>query len=621
MNIAAAIEEGGRLCRGGLIIVLGGLMLAAAATPALAADPPASDAITTNLAGPWKLGDRVESQDCPPVAKAALVISAQVETAGTNGVILAQGGWLNGYALYLSEGKLALAIRRQGDLTTVTAGSPLGSARCRVEGRLAADGEVSLLVDGRQVATGRMPGLIDEQPVMGLTIGFNEPNSAANGIEIGDYPAPNRFVGKIENATVQTVGPALTRPAAATTVQTVTATAGVTELPVPKISEVARVDRNTPPSSQDEVTATYILKTSPHSTLGDAYVIVTDQTNQACLEPLERLAKFHQGSIVRVEDLGALRTMSAARERLTSDLRRLRPRFMGIAPQARNFTENTLLGMWSVLTALSDDRRLPFFPGILAASSPAALGALVDRSIHYQPLPAAQVRLFVMGQVIGPQPYGQRSLQKVRMMRNLFADYGCTTHSLVLLADSAVKLGVQVAPAPDQWQAAMSAAGRNIPTIPVPAQPALNDASLLLLFGHGSTDTECCLDVSAFREVSMTGKIVMSGNCFSAAPAGSKEGESFAMLAVDQGAVTVFAHLRENAGFPHLFPVLEGWMDGLTVGESYQRLINALMAFDASAPDGFGAASQSEAGANALLYVVIGDPALQPLVKMTPLKP
>jgi hypothetical protein len=92
------------------------------------------------------------------------------------------------------------------------------------------------------------------------------------------------------------------------------------------------------------------------------------------------------------------------------------------------------------------------------------------------------------------------------------------------------------------------------------------------------------------------------------------------MLAVDQGAVVVYAHLRENAGFPHLFPVLEGWMDGLSVGESYQRLLNALLAYNNATPAVFGAAGRAEAEANALLYVVIGDPALQPLAKMTPVR-
>jgi hypothetical protein len=91
------------------------------------------------------------------------------------------------------------------------------------------------------------------------------------------------------------------RPAPATAGSAQTQSA---ELPVPNIADVTRVDRNTPPSQQDAITATYILKTSPHATLGDAYVIVTDQTDAAFLGPLQRLAKFHHGSIVRVKDLG-----------------------------------------------------------------------------------------------------------------------------------------------------------------------------------------------------------------------------------------------------------------------------------------------------------------------------
>jgi hypothetical protein len=87
------------------------------------------------------------------------------------------------------------------------------------------------------------------------------------------------------------------------------------------------------------------------------------------------------------------------------------------------------------------------------------------------------------------------------------------------------------------------------------------------------------------------------------------------MRAVENGAVVVYAHMRENAGFPHLFPVLEAWMDGLTVGEAYQRQINALIAFHGSSADDL--ISRDVEASNGLLYVIIGDPALQPLAKMT----
>jgi hypothetical protein len=403
-----------------------------------------------------------------------------------------------------------------------------------------------------------------------------------------------------------------------------------TELPVPNIADVTRVDRDTPPSQQDGITATYILKTSPHATVGDAYVIVTDETEAAYLDPLERLARFHHGAIVRVKDLGALRTAAGERDQLISDLRRARPRFVAIAPKSGSFTGNMLLGIWSALAGLSDDQRVPVFPGILAAPSQTAFNSLVDRSINYRPQAAAQLRPFVMGQVLGPRPFGQRSLQKVRMMRNLFADYGCTTHSLVILASTAVQMGVTIPPATNQWQVAMSGTGPSIKTIPSAARPALDDASLLLMFGHGTRGTACSLDVSAFHDVPMTGKIVMCGDCFSAASAqtgiwpatdgpGDKplqqKDESFAMRAVENGAAVVYAHMRENAGFPHLFPVMEAWMEGLTVGEAYQRLINALIAFSGTSADDL--VSRDVVKSNTLLYVIIGDPALQPLAKMT----
>ena len=89
-----------------------------------------------------------------------------------------------------------------------------------------------------------------------------------------------------------------------------------------------------------------------------------------------------------------------------------------------------------------------------------------------------------------------------------------------------------------------------------------------------------------------------------------------AMRAVENGAVVVYAHMAENAGFPHLFPVLEGWMDGLPVGEAYQRLVNALLDYERKTVADLS--SQDAAKLNSLLYVIIGDPALQPLVKTTP---
>jgi arylsulfatase A-like enzyme len=157
-----------------------------------------SPAAQANVNGPWRKGEVLDPEEAPEVADHALVVTAEIEPAGTNGVIISQGAGANGYALYLQAGKPAFAIRSQGELTTVTAGEPLGSGHFKIEGKLATDGTITISVDGRQVATGHAPGLIATQPARGLTVGSNEE-------PVGDYAAPNRFSGKIENVFVQTL--------------------------------------------------------------------------------------------------------------------------------------------------------------------------------------------------------------------------------------------------------------------------------------------------------------------------------------------------------------------------------------------------------------------------------
>lgn len=65
-----------------------------------------------------------------------------------------------------------------------------------VEARLATKGRITLLVNGRQVAEGRAPGLLAAQPARGFAVG-------RDGGPVGDYTVPNRFTGKIENVTLR----------------------------------------------------------------------------------------------------------------------------------------------------------------------------------------------------------------------------------------------------------------------------------------------------------------------------------------------------------------------------------------------------------------------------------
>jgi len=153
---------------------------------------------SASAVGPWKSGDTLTSARAPNIAQKALEISAEIEPTGTEGVIVTQGGAARGYAIYLTQGKLAFAVRENGELTTIVAKDPLGNGHFLVQASLHEDGGLALLVDRKQVAEGKAAGLIPQQPRAGFSVG-----TAGRGA-VGNYVAPNPFNGKITNVRVKT---------------------------------------------------------------------------------------------------------------------------------------------------------------------------------------------------------------------------------------------------------------------------------------------------------------------------------------------------------------------------------------------------------------------------------
>jgi len=140
----------------------------------------------------------------------------------------------------------------------------------------------------------------------------------------------------------------------------------------------------------------------------------------------------------------------------------------------------------------------------------------------------------------------------------------------------------------------------------------------------------CGVDIGAIPD-ELSPMVVLCGSCFSAAPKKSdfpamrqapggydvEARDAFAVRAVDNGACVAFGHMRLSRGFPHLYPVLQSWMRGTTVGEAYQQLINGIIDIQGTKSGSFVLSEKAEIGQqppqNILLYVVIGDPAIQPL--------
>lgn len=168
---------------------------APAAKPAPAPSPAA--ATPTAAKGPWKSGDALSKDESPQIGGVGLNIAAQIDAATPNGVIVAQGGPGNGFSLYAHEGKLVFAIRAKRQLTAVSSEKPLPAGAHKVQAKLAADGKITLLIDGQPSGEGKAEGLIGNQPGEGLTVGGDGKGA------VGEYTAPNDFSGKVENVTVE----------------------------------------------------------------------------------------------------------------------------------------------------------------------------------------------------------------------------------------------------------------------------------------------------------------------------------------------------------------------------------------------------------------------------------
>ena len=144
-----------------------------------------------------RIGDVLDSRRAPQVAGHSLTIAAEIETKAHEGVIVAQGGNTTGYALHLRDGKLVFTVRERKQATDITA-DETHPGKFAVEARLAADGAMTLTIDGRKVAEGKAAGPLPFQPQENFCVGDDDGNP------VGDYGKPTRFSGTIKNLSVVT---------------------------------------------------------------------------------------------------------------------------------------------------------------------------------------------------------------------------------------------------------------------------------------------------------------------------------------------------------------------------------------------------------------------------------
>ncbi len=103
-----------------------------------------------------KLGADLPRSVAPFVERRAFEISVTLAEPMANGVLVAQGGVTDGYALYLKDGVPTFATRHQGKLTVVKSKTKIGDKAVGLAVSLAKDGAILLTIDGKVAGQGKV---------------------------------------------------------------------------------------------------------------------------------------------------------------------------------------------------------------------------------------------------------------------------------------------------------------------------------------------------------------------------------------------------------------------------------------------------------------------------------
>lgn len=144
-----------------------------------------------------KSGQSLPSEDAPFVQRKAFSIKATVSKLGDSGAIVAQGGDAHGYALYVEDGSVFFCTCHNGKVTVIPAGRPANDRDQHVIDVVLKGKNVTISMDGKQVAKSKLPSTLVEQPIDGLQVGSD------TGGTVGDYDAPFKFDGEINSVLIE----------------------------------------------------------------------------------------------------------------------------------------------------------------------------------------------------------------------------------------------------------------------------------------------------------------------------------------------------------------------------------------------------------------------------------
>jgi hypothetical protein len=153
-------------------------------------------ALTASAADSLALAPKADLQGsaAPQIARRPFSIRLELSKIGTQGVLAAQGGQANGWALILRDSELLFILNRSNERSHLNA--KMRPAKV-IEAAISLEAQVTLKLDGQELASKRFPGLLEAQPVDGFQLGQDL------AAPVGQYKAPFAFDGSISAASME----------------------------------------------------------------------------------------------------------------------------------------------------------------------------------------------------------------------------------------------------------------------------------------------------------------------------------------------------------------------------------------------------------------------------------
>ncbi len=138
----------------------------------------------------FQQGANVKAESSPYLPGRGIQLTVPLTFNGTDGVLIAQGGASNGYALWTKDGFLHWTVTRNDVATTVSGKDKVPSGRLTVIVRQEKTGAATIALEGREVANGNVSGEFLTQPFDGLSVGEDA------GSHVREF-STNKYAGKV----------------------------------------------------------------------------------------------------------------------------------------------------------------------------------------------------------------------------------------------------------------------------------------------------------------------------------------------------------------------------------------------------------------------------------------